>query len=120
MTTGNLHAWFLAATLAFLGAWTPTPQAMGAGSHLATSASAIYAERLTAAPPTAADYSISHTAQEACCDLSPLGCCAPCVLLPTEALAPIAGGASTFASALPDSAAGLPPAGLKRPPRFAL
>jgi hypothetical protein len=104
----------LATIIGAVGVWAFVPSV--AVTHARAGAAEMHAAKGQDA--TAADCA-GVVAHGACCAASTVACCASCLLLPTEFAAAAPRGTPVFAAALDGTAAGLPPATLKRPPRLA-
>lgn len=121
MKIGSIRAWLLAAIVAAIGLWFVVPSDVDA--HLLAGAAGLRVEQgqaVTSIASGAVDCAgaLDPVAHGACCGTSAFGCCAPCLFVPSEPAASAPGGAQIFAVAFAETAAGLPPARLKRPPRL--
>ena len=110
-----------AAILALIGMLIVVPASADAHAMLASPGIAGHSEIASPIAAMAADCAGGPASLEhgACCGASNFGCCPPCLLVPPESAASLQSGAPVFAENLVETAAGLPPSRLKRPPRLA-
>jgi hypothetical protein len=123
MKAAHLRARLIAAILAVTGLWLVATTSADAHASLGAGAvltdrnwDAGYADRCSA-EPAACDSRLGL--HGACCGSANSGCCVTCMLLiPREPATAVSRRMLPFASALAETAAGVAPGKLKKPPRF--
>jgi hypothetical protein len=141
MPIGIFRAWFIFAAIALTASWlalpsvaqaqpfsataeVPTHSGMHAhaGMHGHAGALVHHVQSMTSTGRDLADCGdgLASNRDNPCCGASMFSCCAPCSLLPAEAETVLEDRAPILVAGNSETADGIPPARLKRPPRLTL